>query len=93
MEFSWAEYWSGWPCLPSGDLPNPGFEPSSPALWVDSLSTEPQEKSKNTGVGYLSLLQWIFPTQESDQGLQHCRRILYQLSNQGSPPKFVEKTK
>ena len=29
----------------------------------------------------LSLLQWIFPTQESNQGLLHCRWILYQLSN------------
>ena len=30
------------------------------------------------------LLQWIFLTQESNQGLLHCRRILYQLSYQGS---------
>ena len=33
----------------------------------------------------LSLLQWIFPTQELNRGLLHCRRILYQLSCQGSP--------
>ena len=39
----------------------------------------------NTGVGSLSLLQGLFPTQESNQGLQHCRQILYQLNNQGSP--------
>ena len=42
----------------------------------------------NTGVGSLSLLQQIFPTQESNQGILHCRWILYQLSyqekNQGS---------
>ena len=31
---------------------------------------EPQGKPKNTGVGSLSLLQQIFPTQESNQGLQ-----------------------
>ena len=37
---------------------------------------------QNTGVGSLSLLQWIFPTQESNQGLLHCRWILYQLSYQ-----------
>ena len=42
-------------------------------------------KPKNTGVGSLSLLQEIFPTQESNQGLLHCRQILYQLSYQGSP--------
>ena len=60
---------------------------------MDSLPAEPQGKPKNTGVGSLSLLQRIFPTQElnwgltqeSNQGLLHCRRILYQLSYQGSP--------
>ena len=35
---------------------------------------------QNTGGGNLSLLQGIFPTQESNWGLLHCRRILYQLS-------------
>ena len=35
----------------------------------------------NTGVGSLSLLQWIFPIQGSNPGLPHCRRILYQLSH------------
>ena len=36
-------------------------------------------------VGSLCLLQGIFLTQESNLGLLHCRRILYQLSYQGSP--------
>ena len=40
---------------------------------------------KNTGVGCHALLQGIFPTQESNQGLLHFRQILYQLSYQGSP--------
>ena len=39
---------------------------------------------QNTGVGTLSLLQGIFPTQGSNAGLPHCRWILYQLSHQGS---------
>ena len=39
---------------------------------------------KNTGVGSQSL-QWIFLTQKSNQGPRHCRRILHQLSYQGSP--------
>ena len=30
-------YWSGLPCPPPGDLPNPEIAPSSPALKVDSL--------------------------------------------------------
>ena len=40
---------------------------------------------QNTGVGSLSLLQGIFPTQGSNPGLPHCRQILYQLSHRGSP--------
>ena len=40
---------------------------------------------QNTGVGRLSLRQGIFPTQGSNPGLPHCRRILYQLSHKGSP--------
>ena len=50
-----------------------------------SLPAEPPRKPKNTGVGSLSLLQWIFPTQELNWGLLVCRQILYQLSYQGSP--------
>ena len=40
---------------------------------------------QNTGVGRLSLLQGIFPTQGSNPGPLHCRGILYQLSYQGKP--------
>ena len=40
---------------------------------------------QNIGVGSLSLLQRIFPTQGSNPGLLHCELILYQLSHQGSP--------
>ena len=51
----------------------------------DSLLAEPQGKPKNTGMGSLSLLQRVFPTQESNWGLLHCRWILYQRSYHGSP--------
>ena len=40
---------------------------------------------QNTGVGNLSLLQGIFPTQGLNPGLLHCRQILYRLSHKGSP--------
>ena len=83
------EYWSGLLFPSSGDFPNPGIGPRSPALQADSLPAEPQGKSKNAGMGSLSLLQRIFPTQESNQGLLHCRQILYQLSHQGSPPTLL----
>ena len=39
---------------------------------------------QNTGVGSLSLLQGIFPTQGSNPGLPYCRWILYWLSHRGS---------
>ena len=42
---------------------------------------------QNTGVGSLSLLQGILPTQGLNPGLLHCRQILYKLSYQGSPRK------
>jgi len=41
------EYWSGLPCPPPGDLPNPGIKPRSPALQADSLPSEPPGKSKH----------------------------------------------
>ena len=51
-------------CHSTGDLPNPGTEPRSPALQADSFLSEPPGKPKNTGVGSLSLLQGTFPIQE-----------------------------
>ena len=80
MEFSRPEYWRGQPFPSGGDLPNPGIEPRSPSVQADFLPSEPPGKPKNTGVVSLSLLQWIFLTQESNWGLLHCRRISYLLA-------------
>ena len=44
MEFSRPEYWSGSPCPPPRDFPNPGIKPRSPELPEDSLPTEPPGK-------------------------------------------------
>ena len=44
MEFSRQEYWNGLPFSSAADLPNSGIESVSPALQVDSLSSEPQWK-------------------------------------------------
>ena len=77
-----------WQLFPSpGNLPNPVIEPRSPSLQADSLPAEPQGRPKNTRVGSLSILQWIFLTQESNWGLLHCKQTLYQLSYQGSRSK------
>ena len=46
MEFSRQEYWSGLPFPSSGDLPNPGIEPGSPALRADALPSEPPGKNR-----------------------------------------------
>ena len=77
MEFSRPEYWSGYPFPSPGDLLNPRIEPRSLILQADSLSAEPQGKAEDTVMGSLSLLQWIFLTQESNRGLLHCRWILF----------------
>ena len=76
MEFSRPEYWNGQPFPSSGDLPNRGIEPRSPALQADSLPAEPQGKTKNTGVSSQSLLQQILPTQELNQGLLQSTPVL-----------------
>ena len=44
MEFSRPEFWSGLPYPSQGDFPNPGIEPKSTALQVDSLLAEPPGK-------------------------------------------------
>ena len=44
MGFFRQEYWSGLPCPPPGNLPNPGIESRSPTLQVDPLPSEPPGK-------------------------------------------------
>ena len=57
-----------------------GSESESPSVMSNSLL----DSGQNTGVGSLSLLQGIFPTQGLNPGLLHCRWILYQLRHKGS---------
>ena len=58
---------------------------SCPTLPPHGLYSPWNSPGQDTGVGSYSLVQGIFPTQESNPGLPHCGRILYQLSHQGSP--------
>ena len=60
----------------------------SDSLWPHGLYSPWNSPGQNTGVGSLSLLQGIFPTQGLNPGLLHCRQILYQLSHKESPPKL-----
>ena len=57
----------------------------SDSLQLHGLYSPWNSPGQNTGVGNLSLLQEIFPTQGLNPGLPHCRQILYQLSHKGSP--------
>jgi len=53
MGFSRQEYWSGLPCPPPGDLPNPGIKPRSLALQVESLPSEPPGKPLRINIVHL----------------------------------------
>ena len=91
MEFSRLEYWSGL------DLPSPrGSSQPRDRTQVSRIAggfsyqlsqRKVQGILKWVGVGSLSLLQQIFPTQEWSRGLLHCRRFLYQLSCKGRPSR------
>ena len=92
--FSRQEHWSGLPCPPPGDLPNPGIKHSGlPHCRQIFLLSEPQ--------GSPIILEWvaypfsrgIFLTQEWNQGLLHCRQILYQLTSQGSSRNTIKQYK
>ena len=71
MQFTRQEYWT---VKVKVTLACPTLQPHGLcSLWNSA--------GQNTGVGSLSLLQGIFPTQELNPGLPHCRRILYPLSH------------
>ena len=73
--------------LLQGIFPNQELKPSLRAF--NSLPSEPAAKPKNAEVGGLSLLQRNFQTQESNQSLLYCRRILYQLSLPENPRNSI----
>ena len=54
--------------LLQGNLPNPGIEPRSPALQVDSLPAESQGKPENSGMGCCFLLQGNLPNPGIESG-------------------------
>ena len=67
-----------------------GAESESRSVLSDSLQPPGlyspwNSPGQNTGVGTLSLLQGIFPTQGLSPGLPHYKRVFYQLSHKGSP--------
>ena len=59
---------------------------------LSGTSVHGDSPGKNTGVGSLSLLQGILPTQKQNWRLPCCRQTFYQLSYQGSPVLLPEMT-
>ena len=64
LKITLKEFWSGLPCPPPGDLPNPEIEPRSPPLQVNSLLSEPPEKPKTIFVFFL-IVYWDIMTTNS----------------------------
>ena len=71
--------------LNSGESESDSHAVVSDSLRPHGLYSPWNSPGQNTGVGSLSLLQGIFPTQGSNPGLPYCRWSLYQLSHKGSP--------
>ena len=69
--FSRQDYWSGFPCPPPWDLPNPGIKPRSPALQADSLLSEPAGKPT---------CPWLFKIKPNYLQLKPCLFHLYGLN-------------
>ena len=70
MGFSRWDYWSVLPFPSSGDLPNPGVKPGSPALQADALPSEPPGKSPR---------QWKFQvsvTTRASKFLNYIKQLL-----------------
>ena len=63
----------------------PWRESESESCSVVSDSLQPHGPGQNTAVGSYSLLQGTFSTQGLNPVHQHCRWILHQLSQKGSP--------
>jgi len=59
MKFSRQEYWSGLPCPPPGDLPDPGIEPAAPALQADSLPLSHKGNPKMMTSSFKDLLLFL----------------------------------
>ena len=69
--------------------PTPRVHSDSCPSLCDPMDSPWNSPGQNTGVSSLFLLQVIFPTQELNPGLMHCRWILYQLSYQGSLTQHI----
>ena len=80
MGFLMQEHWSGLPFPSTGDLPDPGIKPTSPALTGGFFTAEPPAeaqissflgcKSEKAMAPHSSTLAWKIPWTEGPGGLQ-----------------------
>ena len=82
MGFSRQEYWSVLPFLYPGDLPDPGIEPMSSELQVDSLQSEPPGKSSRKATE--TQLKTVRVYTISSQGCSHFPSLLICYPNHGA---------
>ena len=93
IEFPRQEYWSELPCLSSGDLPDPGIEPTCPALEGEFFTTGPPGKPlpKLVTVMVLEKVGKEFPdTRQSERRMKFIRvgdtvRTVGQLKGESTP--------
>ena len=70
------------------NIPNPAFLWLVTVMWPQGLYTARNSPGQNPGVGSLSLLQRIFPTQGLSPGLPHCQESS-PAGPQGKPLWFL----
>ena len=85
MGFPRQDYWSGFPFPPPGDLHNPRDWTQVSHIACRFFTVWATTEAQEYWSGQPIPSPGDFPTQELNQGLLHCRWILYQLSYQGKP--------
>ena len=94
MELSRQEYWSGLPCPPPGDLPDPGMEPRSPALAGRFFTLAPPGKPMPVYIPP-KWNQGLSPQNESRDSKRylytHIHHSTIQNSPKGKQPKCLSK--
>ena len=81
--FSRKEYWSELPFPSPGDLPNPGTEPRSPALQVDSLPAEPSGKPTNASPFSIIHIDTLYQLEEVSFSCSSTKSLMFLCMNWG----------